>query len=154
MPFDDILLPEAVIASLKVNSKKQALQEMSAFAAPLVALDEREVYDLIMQRERVGSTGIGEGVAIPHGKSAKLNHIQAVFARLERPVDFESIDNQPVDLIFMLLAPEDAGADHLKTLARVARVMREPSTLEKIRACRNRSALYSILNDNTAPQPA
>jgi nitrogen PTS system EIIA component len=154
MPFDDILLPEAVMASLKVNSKKQALQEMSAFAAPHVSLDERDVYDMIMQRERVGSTGIGDGIAIPHGKSAKIHHIQAIFARLDRPIDFEAVDSQPVDLIFMLLAPEEAGADHLKALARIARVMREPQVVEGLRACRDPLAIHTILNTRAAAQPA
>ena len=98
-----------------------------------------------MQRERLGSTGIGNGIAIPHGKLARLERLFGVFARLERPIDFEALDGQPVDLMFLLLAPEGAGADHLKALARIARLLRDPETAQKLRESRDAEALYAVL---------
>ncbi|MGV2980720.1 PTS IIA-like nitrogen regulatory protein PtsN [Camelimonas sp. ID_303_24] len=154
MPLTDLLTPEAVIPALKCNSKKQALQELAAHAATLIPdLTEREIYDTLVQRERLGSTGIGDGIAIPHGKPEKLNRVVGLFARAERPFDFDALDGQPVDLMFLLLAPENAGADHLKALARVARVLREPAMLERIRATRDPDALYALLTEANA-QPA
>lgn len=154
MHLTDLLTPEAVIPALKVNGKKQALQELAAHAAKLTGLDERDTFDTLLQRERLGSTGIGEGIAIPHGKPAKLGRLVGLFARLERPVDFEALDGQPVDVIFLLLAPESAGADHLKALARVARVLREPGMLDKIRATRDAAALYALITHPTTSSHA
>jgi nitrogen PTS system EIIA component len=147
MKFTDLLKPEAVLPSLKVNSKKQALHELAAHAAKLTGLAERDIFDTLLQRERLGSTGIGDGIAIPHGKPAKIAQLTGIFARLDRPIDFEALDSQPVDVIFVLLAPEQAGADHLKALARVARVLREPGTLDKIRTTRDATALYALLTE-------
>src|SRR5277367_5863256 len=126
MSLNDLLTPDAVIASLRVNGKKQALQELSDRAAEVSGLPAREIFDSILQRERLGPTGVGDGVAIPHGKLMKCERICGVFARLERPIDFEALDGLPVDLIFLLIAPESAGADHLKALAAIARVLRKP----------------------------
>src|SRR5215475_7348470 len=126
MPLSDLLPQDAVLPALKVNSKKQALQEISERAAVLTGLGEREIFDTLLQRERLGSTGVGNGIAIPHGKMARINRLFGLFARLERPIDYESIDGQPVDLVFLLLAPEAAGADHLRALSRVARLLRDP----------------------------
>ena len=133
MPLNDIVATNAVIPALKVNSKKQALQEIAARAAELSGLPERTVFETLLQREKLGSTGIGHGIAIPHGKLPKLERLFGLFARLDRPIDFESLDGQPVDLVFLLLAPEGAGADHLKALARVARLLRDPDTSSKLR---------------------
>ena len=145
MPLTDILNPDAIMPALRVSTKKQALQEIAAKAATLTGLDEREIFDTLLQRERLGSTGIGDGIAIPHGKPARIDRLFGLFARLERPIDFESIDGQPVDLIFLLLAPEAAGADHLKALARVARLLREPGNLDRLRSARDAAAIYAIL---------
>ena len=150
MALTDLLSPEAVLPALKVNGKKQALQELSAHAAELTGLDERDIFETLLQRERLGSTGIGDGIAIPHGKPARIDRLFGLFARLERPIDFEALDGQPVDLIFLLLAPESAGADHLKALARVARILREPDVLERIRATRDPAALFAILTQAQA----
>jgi PTS system nitrogen regulatory IIA component len=128
-----------------VNSKKQALQELAAQAAKLTGLSERDVFDTLLQRERLGSTGIGNGIAIPHGKLARLDRLFGVFARLERPIDFEALDAQPVDLVFLLLAPEGAGADHLKALARIARLLRNTEVAQKLREARDGEALYAVL---------
>jgi len=146
MALTDLVVPQAVVPSLKVNSKKQALQEVASRAAAMCGRGEREVLEVLMQRERLGSTGIGSGIAIPHGKLAKLEHLFGVFARLERPVDFEALDGQPVDLMFLLLAPEAAGADHLKALARVARLLRDPEIARKLRESRDAEALYAVLS--------
>src|SRR3984957_10220580 len=145
MPLADLVAPNAVIASLKVNSKKQALQELAAKAAELCGQNERVIFEILLQREKLGSTGVGNGIAIPHGKLPKLTRLFGLFARLDRPIDFEALDGQPVDLIFLLLAPEGAGADHLKALARVARLLRDADIVPKLRQSRDADALYAVL---------
>lgn len=139
--------PEAIIPNLKVTSKKQALQELSAFAAKLTGMDEREIFDVLLQRERLGTTGVGSGVAIPHGKMPGLAKIYGIFARLDKPVDFDSLDEQPVDLLFVLLVPEGAGADHLKALARISRMLRNQDVCEKLRGSDNADAIYALLSE-------
>lgn len=146
MPITDLVAPEAILPALKVISKKQALQELSARAATLTGLSEKAIFEVLLQRERLGTTAVGGGVAIPHGKLPKLDRIFGLFARLERPIDFEAMDGQPVDLIFLLLAPEGAGADHLKALAKVARLMRDQDLAAKLRASRDAQALYAVLS--------
>jgi PTS system nitrogen regulatory IIA component len=145
MPTTDLVAPNAIIPALKVNGKKQALQEIAAKAAALTEQGERAILEILLQREKLGSTGVGNGVAIPHGKLPKLGKVFGLFARLERPVDFEALDGQPVDLIFLLLAPEGAGADHLKALARVARLLRDPEIARKLRSSSDAEALYAVL---------
>ena len=145
MALADLLQQDAIIPALKANSKKQLLQEMAAKAAKLTGLPERDIFDVILQRERLGSTGVGNGIAIPHGKLSGVKQITGVFARLEQPVDFEALDDQPVDLVFLLLAPEGAGADHLKALARIARLLRDQDVAKKLRASRDAQAIYSVL---------
>ena len=154
MSLNDLISPQAVIASLKANSKKQALIELSEKAAELSGIDSREVLDALIQRERLGSTGIGGGIAIPHGKLAKCHRIFGVFARLEKPIDFEALDDAPVDLVFLLVAPENAGADHLNALSRAARVLRDQSLVTTLRSTRDPSALYSILVRSPTPNAA
>jgi PTS system nitrogen regulatory IIA component len=154
MPLLDFLDPQAVLPALRVNGKKQALQELSAHAAKLTGLNEANIFEALFQRERLGSTGIGDGIAIPHGKLPGLTKIFGLIARLEKPVDFEALDSQPVDILFLLLAPEGAGADHLKALARVARVLREPGLIERVRASRDADALYAVLTEMQAPRAA
>jgi PTS system nitrogen regulatory IIA component len=145
MPLNDLVAPQAVISALKVNNKKRALQEIAARAAELTGRPEREILDVLMQRERLGSTAIGNGIAIPHGKLPQLDRLFGLFARLDRPIDFESLDGQPVDLIFLLLAPENAGADHLKALARIARLLRDSDIIRLLRESTDREALYAVL---------
>jgi nitrogen PTS system EIIA component len=145
VPLTDLIAPEAVIPALKVISKKQALQELAAKAAGLTGQNERAILEVLMQREKLGSTAVGNGIAIPHGKLPKLEKLFGLFARLGRPVDFEALDAQPVDLIFLLLAPEGAGADHLKALARVARLLRDADIVHKLRASQDAEALYAVL---------
>jgi PTS system nitrogen regulatory IIA component len=145
MLLTDLVAPNAVMPALKVNSKKQALQELAAKAAQLTGQSERAVFEVLMQREKLGSTGVGNGIAIPHGKLANLGKLFGLFARLDRPVDFEALDGQAVDLVFLLLAPETAGADHLKALARVARLLRDPDVARKLRDSRDAEAIYAVL---------
>ena len=145
MALADLLQQDAIIPALKVNSKKQLLQELAAKAASLTGQNERSIFEVLLQREKLGTTAVGYGVAIPHGKLPKLEKLFGLFARLERPIDFEAMDSQPVDLIFLLLAPEGAGADHLKALARIARLLRDQDVAKKLRASRDAQAIYSVL---------
>jgi PTS system nitrogen regulatory IIA component len=145
MSLTDLIAPNAVIPALKVTSKKQALQELAAKAAELTGHNERAIAEILLQREKLGSTGVGSGIAIPHGKVPKLGKLFGMFARLEQPIDFEALDSQPVDLIFLLLAPETAGADHLRALARIARLLRDADVAHKLRGSRDADALYAVL---------
>tara|TARA_R110002126_G_scaffold281712_1_gene429697 strand:- start:62767 stop:63231 length:465 start_codon:yes stop_codon:yes gene_type:complete len=154
MSLADLIVQDAVLPALRVNSKKQLLQEMSARAAQVTGLSEREIFDVILQRERLGSTGVGNGIAIPHGKLTSINHIVGVFARLVTPVNFEALDDQPVDMVFLLLAPEGAGADHLKALSRIARVLRDGELVSKLRQTDSSSALYAFLTAEQASNAA
>ncbi|MCK5042035.1 MAG: PTS IIA-like nitrogen regulatory protein PtsN [Sphingomonadales bacterium] len=148
MEIRDLVSSDAVIPSLKANSKKQLLQELAAFGAKLTGQKEQEIFSVLLERERLGTTGVGHGVAIPHGKFSNLDKIYGVFAHMESPVDFESVDDKPVDLIFMLLVPEDAGADHLKALARISRLMRNKEVCEKLRGTDSADALYALLGSS------
>jgi len=154
MDLGDLIRPEGVIGALKAKSKKQVLQELSRHAATLTGLSERDIFDTLLQRERLGSTAVGEGVAIPHGKLAALNKMTGLFARLSEPIEFEAMDDQPVDLIFLLLAPEGAGADHLKALARISRLLREDKAIDMLRASKDVSALYAVLTETATSHAA
>jgi PTS system nitrogen regulatory IIA component len=153
MEIVDLITPRGVVPQLRVTNKKQALQELAKRAAALTGIQERAIYDVLIERERLGSTGIGMGIGIPHGKLSGLDTVCGIFARLERPIPFEAIDDQPVELIFLLLAPEGAGADHLKALARVSRLLRDRAVCEKLRGTENTDALYAHMIDR-APSPA
>ena len=152
MEIADLITPRSVVAQLRATNKKQALQELAKRAATLTGVQERTIYDVLIERERLGSTGIGMGIGIPHGRLAGLDTLCGIFARLDRPVPFDAIDDQPVDLIFLLLAPEGAGADHLKALARVSRLLRDRNVCEKLRGTDNADALYALLIDRTPSQ--
>jgi nitrogen PTS system EIIA component len=154
MDLSDLLTLEAVVPTLRANSKKQVLQELSAKAAEITGQPERDIFDVLLQRERLGSTGVGHGVAIPHGKLPRLDKITGLFVRLDKPIDFEAVDDLPVDLVFLLLAPESAGADHLKALARIARVLRDSQKSAKLRATTDPAGLYALLTEAAAPNAA
>ena len=145
MEISDLITPDSIFSKLPATSKKQALQELAKRASDIAELNERVIFDALIERERLGTTGVGNGIAIPHGKLAGLDRLHGLFARLDKPIEFESIDEQPVDLIFLLLAPECAGADHLKALARVSRLLRDRSTCEKLRGSEDPDALYALL---------
>jgi nitrogen PTS system EIIA component len=150
----DFLPPAAILPSLKSATKKQLLQDVALHAAGLSGLAERDVFDLLLQRERLGSTGIGNGIAIPHNKFAGLSRLLGIFARLEKPIDYDSLDGQPVDLIFVLLAPEEAGADHLRALARIARVLRDPGLTRQLRETWDSDALFALLTQPPSSRAA
>lgn len=154
MEIFQLLSADGVIANLKANSKKQALQELSARAAKITGQHERAIFDTLLERERLGTTGVGNGIAIPHGRLPGLDKLYGLFARVERPIDFDSIDEMPVDLIFLLLAPESAGADHLKALARVSRLLRDKSVCEKLRGAESADAIYALLTDSPTSHAA
>ena len=150
----ELLRPRSVIAQLRVGNKKQALQEVARRAALATGIAERRIYDVLNERERLGTTGIDRGVAVPHGKLNELTGLYAMFARLDRPIPYEAIDNQPVDLLFVLLAPENAGAEHLRALARISRLLRDEVICEKLRGTDNADALYALLTANPESSPA
>lgn len=154
MDLSDLIGVNSVMPAVKANSKKQLLQQMAEKASELTGLVERDIFDTILQRERLGSTGVGGGIAIPHGKLPGIEAITGVFARLEAPVDFEAMDEQPVDLVFLLLAPEGAGADHLKALSRIARVLRNADTVSKIRGSADAAVIHDFLSQTEAPHAA
>ena len=154
MEIADLITPGTVVSRLRAHNKKQLLKEISRRAAELVGMHERQIYDVLLERERLGSTGVGNGIAIPHGKLAGLKRLQGLFLRLEPAVDFDSVDEQPVDLVFLLLAPESAGADHLKALARVSRLLRDRQVCEKLRGAEYPDALYALLTEPHASHAA
>ena len=145
MNIADLLAPDAVLPALKAQSRKQVVQELAARSHGLTRISERRIFETLVERERLGTTGVGAGIAIPHGRMTEVKTIIGIFARLENAIDYEAVDSQPVDLVFMLLAPENAGADHLKALARVSRLLRDKAVCEKLRSASTGEALYAIL---------
>jgi nitrogen PTS system EIIA component len=142
----DIIAPNGIVLDLKnCNSKRQVLKELSQQAAAALGIDPQQLLDALMERERLGTTGIGYGIAIPHARLHGLDRLVGRFARLEQPVDFESLDDQPSDLIFLLLAPDSADADSLKALARISRLLRDPGLRQRLRQERDRDAVYRLL---------
>jgi len=151
MEITDLISLDSIVPDLKVSSKKQTLQELANYAEKIIPIVQHDILDVLLERERLGTTGVGHGVAIPHGKFPNLDRPWGLFARLEHPVDFESMDDQPVDLVFLLLVPETAGADHLKALAKVSRTLRDKAICEKLRGSESGDAIYAIL---TSPSQA
>ena len=154
MTLADIIDARAVLPAVKAQNKKQVLQEISQALAGLVATDQSVVFEILNRREKLGSTGLGQGIAIPHGRLPNITRVYGLFARLATPVDFDSVDGQPVDLVFALVAPDHAGADHLTALARISRLLREPATLAKLRGTDTAEGLYAILTEPAATQSA
>lgn len=156
MDLQDLVSENAIIPTLAADSKKQALHDLAAKASELTnaAIPAREIFDTLLQRERLGSTGLGRGIAIPHVKFKQLDRIHCLFARLEKPIDFEAIDNEPVDLIFLLLAPEHASGDHLKALARISRLLREPEISQRLRDAKDLRTIFRVLTDPATPRAA
>ncbi len=154
MELSDLVSPRAVLCKVKASSKKQALQEIAHRASEAYGLEVRAVFEGLLAREKLGSTAMGNGVAVPHARIAGLNGIVAVFAQLDKPVDFEAADAQGVDLIFALLAPQEAGADHLRALAKVSRLMRDAGVRKKLRETDSEAALYALVTDLSASRAA
>ena len=142
----DIITRDGIILDLKsCQSKRQVLKELAQHAAAALGLEQQHLLDALMERERLGTTGIGHGIAIPHARLAEVDRLVGLFARLEQPVDFESLDDQPSDLVFLLLAPDSADADSLKALARISRVLRDPALRQRLRQERDRDAVHRML---------
>ncbi|RUT30343.1 transcriptional regulator [Arsenicitalea aurantiaca] len=146
MELAEILPEKAVIACSGIKSKRELLEVLAARAAELTGQDGDAIFEALNQREQLGSTGLGNGIAVPHGKFAGLGDVVAVFARLDHAVDFDALDDEPVDIAVMLLAPMGAGADHLKALAKVARVLRTESLVEDLRRTSDPAELHAILS--------
>lgn len=156
MDLGDLVSEQAIIPSLAAESKKQTLHELAAKASELTdgAIAAREIFDTLLQRERLGSTGLGRGIAIPHVKFKQLDRIYCLFARLEKPIDFDAMDDEPVDLVFLLLAPEHASGDHLKALARISRLLREPDTSQRLRSAHDHGSIFRVLTEPATPHAA
>ena len=145
MELTDLITPDHVIARMRATSKKQALQELARRSAEVSGLEQREIFDILLERERLGTTGIGRGIAIPHGKHDRLNGLVGMFARVDKAIDFDAVDGEPVDLLFLLLAPLSAGADHLKALAKVSRTLRDQTICTQLRGCEDADGIYALL---------
>lgn len=154
MEISDLLDPSGVIAELRAANKRQTLQELARRAAALTQHDAHKILETLWERELLGTTGIGGGTAMPHGRLPGLARPLALFAKLEQPVEFDAIDGQPVDLAFLLLTSSAAGADHLKALARIARLLRNRAICSKLRATEGADALYAILADRASSHAA
>ncbi len=154
MELSKFLLPEAIQADAKAGSKKRVLQDAARLAAEVYNLREDKLLGALQSRELLGPTGMGNGVAIPHARLPDIAHVCGVFMHLETPVDFNAVDRQPADLIFVLFAPDSAVTDHLKSLARVSRTLRNEATCQKLRSTRDAAALYSILVENERSKAA
>ncbi|MBI1235406.1 MAG: PTS IIA-like nitrogen regulatory protein PtsN [Alphaproteobacteria bacterium] len=145
MALSDLLSADSILGSLSATNRKQALQIMSEAAAAKLDIDSRLIFDAVMERERLGSTGVGDGVAIPHARLEGLDRVFGLFARLKTPIDFDAIDGRPVDLIFLLLAPEASSAEHLKALARISRIFRREDLRSHLRATDTRDGMIALL---------
>ncbi|MEL6952748.1 MAG: PTS sugar transporter subunit IIA [Pseudomonadota bacterium] len=154
MDLQTLLPSQAVRVLSDVTSKKRLIQRTAEIASELLPLSSNSILDALVDRENLGATGVGNGVALPHARLAGVEGVTGVFVRLERPIDFEAVDRQPVDLVFALLAPEDAGVEHLKALALVSRTLRDESLCAKLRANSNPATLHLLLTGGEAPQAA
>ncbi|WP_075997760.1 PTS IIA-like nitrogen regulatory protein PtsN [Salaquimonas pukyongi] len=154
MDLNDLIGPDDVFAGVKASCKKSLLQELSDKAARKTKIAPETIFSTLLDREKLGSTGIGNGIAIPHGRVKGLDKITGIAVQLAKPVDFEAMDDQPVDLVILLLAPEDSGADHLKALARIARVLKQPKKLSNLRAATDSATIYDLLTSKEASHAA
>ena len=150
----ELISAKAVVASMPATTKKDVLQSIADSSAALLGMDPLPVFDVLWERERLGTTGVGQGIAIPHGRVPGLDKVSGFFARLAQPVNFEAIDDKPVDLVFLLLAPEAAGADHLHALATISRLLRDAQLCAQIRSAKDEAAIYRILTEAAAAQAA
>ena len=150
MKIADILEARSVLPELKATTKKQALQEIAQALAAIVAIDKRIIFETLLTREKLGSTGLGQGFAIPHGRVIGLKRVTGLFVKLAQPMDYDAVDGKPVDLVFALLSPDHAGADHLTALAKISRVMRSPASVSKLRGTNTAEGLYAVLTEPVA----
>ena len=146
MNIADIISKEAVLDNVQAGSKRELVQILSSKIASISGLDERVIFDAVWERENLGSTGYGDGVAFPHARIEGLDKVSALFARMDEPVEFDSLDNKPVDLVFLLISPENSGADHLTALATLSRVLKTEGACENLRKAHSIDEIYSVLN--------
>lgn len=146
MKISDILSADNIFAEVKTNNKRQLLQELSAKVAAAAGIDERVVADSVLERENLGSTGYGNGTAFPHARLEGLKEVSVAFARLVSPIEFNAVDRKPVDLVFLLISPENSGADHLTALAALSRILKNEDICQKLRQARNKEEIYALLN--------
>ena len=145
MKISDIIKKSNVYADLKSGSKRNLLQELAQKAAVETGINERSIFDALLERENLGTTGFGNGTALPHARLENLNQIYGFFAKLESPINFEAVDNRPVDLVFMLLSPDSSGADHLTALAQISRLLKDENACEKLRRAKSEDEAYALL---------
>lgn len=148
MKLSEIMSGKSVFMGLKSNSKRQLLQDLADRAAEITGISERTIFDTILERENLGSTGFGEGTALPHGRFEGLDKVYGFFAKLNSPVDFDAIDGKPVDLVFMLLSPEGNGADHLTALAQASRILKDETLRTKLRQISSAQEIAALLNNH------
>lgn len=154
LALSSILGPDAVMAGVEATDKKQLLQLLAKQAATQLKTEEHVLFDVLWEREKLGTTGVGHGIAIPHARVPGLLHVSGMFARLSSSVSFDAVDGKPVDLVFLLLAPEDAGADHLHALATVSRALRDPALCEALRKAKDSAAITKLLSKVQAAEAA
>lgn len=141
----DLVTPERIFLDLRARSKRQLFQDLAAAVERAGHIDHGTVLAALIQREKLGTTGIGDGIAVPHARVVGLEAILGFFARLARPVDYDALDDEPVDLVFLIVAPEAGNADQLKALARIARLLRDPTTASRLRTETDHGNVYSVL---------
>ena len=147
MKISDLMPNDSILLSVKAKNKRNLLQELAEFAASVTKISDRTIFDTILERENLGSTGFGGGLALPHGRLAELDRVYVFCAKLSTPIDFESIDNKPVDVVFLLLSPESSGADHLTALAQVSRILKNNGLINKIREAQSTEEIHALLNN-------
>ena len=148
MKISEIMTVDSVIIGVKANNKRQLLQELSKKAAEVTGIFERTIFDSLLERENLGSTGFGNSTALPHARIPEAKQVSGFFARLNAPIDFEAIDGKPVDLIFMLISPEGSGADHLTALAQASRILKDETTCNKLRQAGSKEEICALLNNH------
>ena len=147
MKISDLMPADSILLSVKVKNKRQLLQELAQFAASVTKVNDRTIFDTLLERENLGSTGFGGGTALPHGRLAELDRVYVFCAKLSAPIDFDAIDGKPVDIVFLLLSPESSGADHLTALAQVSRVLKNSNLINKIREAGSKEEIHALLNN-------
>lgn len=147
MKISDIITVDSIALSVKAKNKRQLLQELSQLATTATNVNERTIFDILLERENLGSTGFGGGVALPHGRLSELNKVHGFFIKLATTLDYNSIDGKPIDMLFLLLSPESSGADHLTALAQISRILKDNNMVSKLREATDKEEIYALLSN-------
>ncbi len=147
MKISDLMPADSILLSVKVKNKRQLLQDLAQLAASVTKINDRTIFDTILERENLGSTGFGGGTALPHGRLAELDKVYVFCAKLSAPIDFDAIDGKPVDIVFLLLSPESSGADHLTALAQISRILKNNNLVDKLRKAESKEEIQALLNN-------